>query len=84
MVFMDNKVALRQLELANAALLQGTGLRSYKEKSLAKDGKFHPLILTLGGDHTITLPLLRGVAGIYGPVRLVHERSSNILSMRRV
>ena len=84
MVFMDNKVALRQLELANAALLQGTGLRSYKEKSLAKDGKFHPRILTLGGDHTITLPLLRGVAGIYGPVRLVHERSSNISSMRRV
>ena len=47
MVFMDNKVALRQLELANAALLQGTGLRSYKEKSLAKDGKFHPRVMTL-------------------------------------
>ncbi|KAI0753258.1 Arginase/deacetylase [Daedaleopsis nitida] len=72
MVRTDNKVALRQLELANAALLSGSGMRSYPGKSLAKDGKFHPRILTLGGDHTITLPLLRGVAGIYGPVSVIH------------
>jgi agmatinase len=25
-----------------------------------------------GGDHTITLPLLRGVAEIYGPVSVIH------------
>lgn len=33
----------------------------------------YPLIALLyqGGDHTITLPLLRGVAGVYGPVRYV-------------
>ncbi|KAH9915809.1 agmatinase [Epithele typhae] len=67
MVLTDNKVALRQLELANAALVQGTALRAPEGKSLAKDGKFHPRVLTLGGDHTITLPLLRGVAAVYGP-----------------
>lgn len=72
MVLTDNTVALRQLELANAALLAAQSLRSYAGKSLAKDGKFHPRVLTLGGDHTITLPLLRGVAGVYGPVRCVH------------
>ncbi|KAI0718552.1 agmatinase [Cerioporus squamosus] len=72
MVKTDNKVALRQLELANAALLSSTALRSYPGKSLAKDGKFHPRVLTLGGDHTITLPLLRGVAAIYGPVSVIH------------
>lgn len=87
MVFVDNKVALRQLEIANAALLARTSLRTAEGVSLAKDGKFHPRVLTLvrllsftslitksqllsqGGDHTITLPLLRGVAQVYGPVR---------------
>ncbi len=47
MVKNDNKVALRQLELANAALLSSTALRSYPGKSIAKDGKFHPRVLTL-------------------------------------
>ncbi|KAH8102945.1 agmatinase [Cristinia sonorae] len=72
MVYTDNKVALRQLEIANAALLNRTSLRSSAGVSLAKDGKFHPRVLTLGGDHTITLPLLRGVAGVYGPVSVIH------------
>ena len=69
MVTTDNKVALRQLEAANKLILSKSGLRSFEGTSLAKDGKFHPRVLTLGGDHTITLPLLRGVAEIYGPVR---------------
>ncbi|KAI0345189.1 agmatinase [Trametopsis cervina] len=78
MVYVDNKVALRQLEIANAALLSHTSLRTAQGTSLAKDGKFHPRVLTLasarhyGGDHTITLPLLRGVAAIYGPVSVIH------------
>lgn len=29
-------------------------------------------IVIQGGDHTITLPLLRGVAEIYGPVSVIH------------
>nr|WP_034339410.1 agmatinase [Herbaspirillum sp. B39] len=33
----------------------------------------HPVIpLTLGGDHTITLPILRAIARKHGPVGLVH------------
>lgn len=72
MILVDNKVALRQLELANAALLARPSSHAPEGKSLAKDGKFHPRVLTLGGDHTITLPLLRGVAGIYGPVSVIH------------
>lgn len=52
MVFVDNKVALRQLEVANAALLSRTSLRSDSylasgKKSIAKDGKFHPRVLTI-------------------------------------
>ncbi|KZT18034.1 Arginase/deacetylase [Neolentinus lepideus HHB14362 ss-1] len=72
MTFMDSKVALRQLEFANKELVRREAFRSYNQTSLAKDGKFHPRVLTLGGDHTITLPLLRGVAEIYGPVSVIH------------
>lgn len=72
MVFIDNKVALRQLESATAELLSKTSLRTYEGDSLAKDGKFHPRLLTLGGDHTITLSLLRGLAKVYGPLSVVH------------
>ena len=47
MVFFDNKVALRQLEIANAALLSHNSLRTADGQSIAKDGKFHPRVLTL-------------------------------------
>ena len=47
MVYVDNKVALRQLELANIELLSRTSMRSFDGTSLAKDGKFHPRVLTL-------------------------------------
>ncbi|KZT07488.1 agmatinase [Laetiporus sulphureus 93-53] len=72
MVYIDNKVALRQLEQAGMSVLHRRSLRTYEGKSLAKDGNFHPRILMLGGDHTITLSMLRGVANIYGPVSIVH------------
>ncbi|KAI0729345.1 Arginase/deacetylase [Fomitopsis betulina] len=72
MVYTDNKVALRQLEAANKLILNHTSLHSYEGTSIAKDGKFHPRVLTLGGDHTITWPLLRGINGIYGPVSVIH------------
>ena len=72
MVLTDNKVALRQLELANAALVSGTAARAYEGKSIAKDGKFHPRVLTLGGDHTIVLPLLRSIHSAYGPISVIH------------
>src|ERR1043165_1693213 len=31
-----------------------------------------PFVLTLGGDHTIALPLLRAVSAVRGPVAVVH------------
>ena len=31
-----------------------------------------PRLLTLGGDHTIALPLLRAVSAVHGPVAVVH------------
>jgi len=38
---------------------------SLKKKTL-------PRIITLGGDHTITLPLLRSVNKAYGPISVIH------------
>jgi agmatinase len=29
-------------------------------------------LLTLGGDHTVALPLLRAVSAVHGPVAVVH------------
>ncbi|KAF8578771.1 Arginase/deacetylase [Ramaria rubella] len=72
MVRTDNKVALRQLEAGARDLIGRESSRMYESQSLAKDDKFHPRILTLGGDHTITLPLLRSVAETYGPVSVIH------------
>jgi len=72
MTFVDNKIAIRQLELANAELVARESDRAFEGQSIALDGKFHPRVLTLGGDHTITLPLLRGVAKVYGPVSVIH------------
>ena len=47
MVTVDNKVALRQLELANFELLSRSSLRTAEGESIAIDGKFHPRVLTL-------------------------------------
>ena len=35
-------------------------------------GKTLPRVLTLGGDHTITLPLLRSMNRAYGPITVIH------------
>lgn len=39
---------------------------------LAKDGREHPRILTLGGDHTIVLPILGALYDVYGPITVLH------------
>lgn len=39
---------------------------------ISKSGKTLPRIITLGGDHTITLPLLRSINKAYGPISVVH------------
>lgn len=32
----------------------------------------HPRILSLGGDHSIALPILRGLKTVYGPISVIH------------
>ncbi|KAK2812449.1 hypothetical protein FQN50_001450 [Emmonsiellopsis sp. PD_5] len=47
--------------------------------NVAEDGKEgegegwkHPRILSLGGDHSIVLPILRSLKTVYGPVSVIH------------
>ncbi|KAF9002945.1 Arginase/deacetylase [Cyathus striatus] len=74
----DNAKAIDQMEVAYSTLLErpvkGGISPSYKSRtaSLAKDGKEHPRIITLGGDHTIVLPILRSLHKVYGPVSVIH------------
>lgn len=50
----DNAIAIEQIESGHKELLHRTVANGAHEKvPFAKDGKAHPRIVTLGGDHTI-------------------------------
>ncbi|KAJ3827335.1 Arginase/deacetylase [Lentinula raphanica] len=74
----DNAKAIDQMEAAYSTLLSrpvlGGTSEVYKEKTRAfsLDGKEHPRLVTLGGDHTIVLPILRSLHKVYGPVSVIH------------
>lgn len=59
----DNLLALDQMEVAYDTLLS---------HSVSKSNWTHPKIVTLGGDHTIVLPILRSLNKFYGPVSVIH------------
>ncbi|KAI8144046.1 arginase family-domain-containing protein [Fennellomyces sp. T-0311] len=60
----DNELAIKQIQDGHQELLHRT-------PATASFTKF-PRIITLGGDHTITLPLLRSIHSAYGPVSVIH------------
>ncbi|KAK1778204.1 arginase family-domain-containing protein [Copromyces sp. CBS 386.78] len=68
----DNTFALTQIEQGHHSILsrKPTTDASLPGPSLA--GKTLPRVITLGGDHTITLPLLRSINRAYGPVSVIH------------
>lgn len=68
----DNAYALQQIEQGHHTLLTRKPQTSADEKGLSSKGKTLPRIITLGGDHTITLPLLRSVTAAYGPIAVLH------------
>ncbi|KAF9245904.1 arginase family-domain-containing protein [Melanogaster broomeanus] len=62
----DNSLAMDQMEVAYSTLLA---------RPLASDTSTaaeHPRIVSLGGDHTIVLPILRALNKVYGPVSVIH------------
>ncbi|KAG6919040.1 hypothetical protein DXG01_009750 [Tephrocybe rancida] len=72
----DNALAVDQIEVAYSTLLDRTiaGVPAAKEPThaLSKDGVAHPRIVSLGGDHTIVLPILRSLHKVYGPISVIH------------
>ncbi|KDQ63159.1 hypothetical protein JAAARDRAFT_147183 [Jaapia argillacea MUCL 33604] len=70
----DNALAVDQMETAYTTLLERSISSGEASTAfLGKDGKEHPRIITLGGDHTIVLPILRSLNKIYGqPIACIH------------
>ncbi|KAH7926930.1 agmatinase [Leucogyrophana mollusca] len=76
----DNAWAIKQIEEGHKALLHRPAFSPLGADALtgkplipfALDGQNHPRIITLGGDHTIVLPLLRSIHSVYGPISVIH------------
>ncbi|UPX18858.1 Agmatinase [Ascochyta rabiei] len=63
LTFLDNTVALKQLDKAHKVISA--------RKTNSSDFTV-PRIVTLGGDHTTTLSALRSTSGHWGPVSVIH------------
>ncbi|KAF7333833.1 Agmatinase [Mycena venus] len=76
----DNKYAIEQIENGHKSLLRREAFSPLGNDSvtgealvsLSLDGKHHPRNITLGGDHTIVLPLLRSINSVYGRISVIH------------
>ncbi|CUS22343.1 LAQU0S05e03246g1_1 [Lachancea quebecensis] len=61
---MDNNLAVQMMDAAYHNLL--------KRNSTLKQADLPPRLATLGGDHSIILPILRQLHKIYGPISVIH------------
>ncbi|KAL9068060.1 MAG: hypothetical protein Q9157_006624 [Trypethelium eluteriae] len=68
----DNAYALKQIEEGHHYILSRPPHTDSKQPGPSKKGKTLPRVITLGGDHTITLPLLRSMNREYGPITVIH------------
>jgi len=68
----DNAYALKQIEEGHNSILMREPATDAKAPGPSKKGKTLPRVITLGGDHTITLPLLRSMNRAYGPITVIH------------
>jgi agmatinase len=72
----DNALAMDQIEVAYSTLLARPSTHRGESNPItslfANDGVEHPRIVSLGGDHTIVLPILRSLHKVYGPISVIH------------
>lgn len=73
----DNGVALVQMTSAFRQLIDGPVVKSSKShasvlKRRSNTGRTHPRLITLGGDHSIALPVLQSLHEVYGPISVLH------------
>ncbi|KAL2868145.1 agmatinase [Aspergillus lucknowensis] len=64
LTWLDNTIALRQLDLAHEVVSSRATNSTHRGRT--------PRIITLGGDHTTTLPALRSTYKHWGPVSVIH------------
>ncbi|KAI0472868.1 Arginase/deacetylase [Xylariaceae sp. FL0804] len=68
----DNVWALKQIEEGHYDILSRAPKTDAAKPGPSLKGRTLPRVITLGGDHTITLPLLRSINRAYGPVSVIH------------
>ncbi|KAF5332760.1 hypothetical protein D9611_005098 [Ephemerocybe angulata] len=70
----DNTIAMDQMEVAYSTLLNRPVKHRGKSRTrhLTLDGIERPRIVSLGGDHSIVLPILRSLHKVYGPITVIH------------
>ncbi|CZR65218.1 related to agmatinase [Phialocephala subalpina] len=68
----DNGLAFAQMEEWYSRLLAKEVKNPHLGIASSKTGKAHPKIIALGGDHSVSLPILRALNKVYGPVSAIH------------
>ncbi|MCJ1437768.1 hypothetical protein MMC27_007155 [Xylographa pallens] len=68
----DNAYAIHQIEEGHNSILSRSPATDAHKKGPSLKGTTLPRVITLGGDHTITLPLLRSINRSYGPISVIH------------
>jgi len=80
----DNAYALSQIEQGHNELLNRKPRTDADKQGPSKTGRTLPRLITLGGDHTITLPLLRSMNQAYGPISVIHFDSHLLVVLHDV
>ncbi|KAJ9133674.1 Agmatinase [Pleurostoma richardsiae] len=68
----DNALAFAQMEEWYSRLLHRNVKNSKSGITSKITGKKHPQIVALGGDHSISLPILRALHTVHGPMSAIH------------
>lgn len=68
----DPAWAIQQIEEGHNSVLMREPATNAGFPGLSKQGKTFPRVITMGGDHSITLPLLRSMNKAYGPITVIH------------
>jgi len=68
----DNEYAIKQITDGHLELLSRSPATDSHKPGPSIHGRTLPRIITLGGDHTIALPILRSVNKMYGPITVIH------------
>ncbi|KAG0651100.1 Agmatine ureohydrolase 2 [Hyphodiscus hymeniophilus] len=67
----DAAHAFKQMEQGYRQILYHPTSSSASDSGKS-EGWTHPRIISLGGDHSIVLPILRSLKAVYGPISVIH------------